>query len=1343
MKHVFKRSLILCLLVFVSMTDSRAVDLTFRQYQVENGLSSNTVYTLIQDSKGFIWMGTEDGLNRFDGYEFRIFRNNSREPASIISNHIYKLFEDAEGLLWIGTEKGVCTYDTRTEKISQMHQTTKNGETINGRVQSILEDKTGRIWFSTYEQGVFRLNKKTGSLRHYSFDNFRHSISRNTFVTCLYMDKDGDCWVSANNTKHHLYKLDKKTGRFVPAFPHADPDVLAKLDCYSITEDSFGNLWVGTWENGLFAINKKDGTLIPFLQEYAKKELLHIHTVMEYEPGKLMIGADGGLRYYSIVQAADGRQQLLRIEKGSLSSNFVYTICRDREGGLWIGTYYGGVYYSSPNQHSFKQYVHRPAANSISGNVISTMCEDASGNLWIGTDDAGLNYFNTKTQRFTNIQTGPNRLSFHNIHGLCLDGDDLWIGTYTGGLNVMNTRTGKMRYYVSSVSDKQTLDMNSIYAIFRDSRGTMWVGTMWGINRYNRSTDDFSRVIRTNAVVVDILQKGSLIYFATQGKGLYTFNQQTGVWKHYPFDVTNPSSILSDDVSCLCLDASGRLWVGTNSGICRYEEKTRRFIPVPVSFPSNNISYMTAVGGYLWITTTKGLIRFDPNTLHFRVFTKGDGLLSDQFTLMSGCLTRSGMIYAGTASGMNAFDPARIYNNPYVPQVAITDFQLFNQSVSLSDYLKIDRHGVRTITLPYNKNGFSLVFSALSYFAPEKNEYAYKLEGFDEGWNRVGNQRKVTYTNLSPGTYCFKVKASNNDGLWNDTGLSVNIVLTPPIWRSNLFLVLYVLLLILAVRQLFKVFRKRQEAKQNERIEKMKAEQEKAVYSAKINFFTSIAHEIRTPVSLIMGPIEQLTKPSGNLSESAREDLNIIERNAQRLLFLVNQLLDFRKIERESVQVSLMEANVTDLLRSISERFKPFFSQKNIRFDFVSDDELFHTKVDVENLTKVVSNLLNNASKYSKDLVELALYSQQVAGRFEVRVTDNGAGIPPQEQENIFKPFYQVPGGNKPGTGIGLYLVKTVVDALGGSVKVESIPGNGSVFSVFLPYEEPEAASDASQTAETLEQQPEKEPDTDMTEEATKVVPDDEKPVLLIVEDNVDMQQFLWKNFTTLYTVLLAGDGVEGIKVLEKNEVNLIISDIMMPNMDGIEFCRQIKSSFLWNHLPVILLTAKTNLSTKIEAMETGADAYVEKPFSMTYLAAQVKNLLDSRKALQARFIEKPFVSLKSMAGNKADEEFLLKVTEVIEKNISNVDFSVEQLSEALCVSNSSLYAKIRTLSGITPNKLLLLVRLKKAAELLSSNDYRVNEVCYMVGFNNPSYFAKCFHKQFGVLPKDFRATQQ
>lgn len=1328
----------LIFILALSALHAFSIDLNFRYYMVESGLSSNTVYVIIQDSKGFIWIGTEDGLNRFDGYTFHSYRNIPRDEASIVNNYIYAIYEDSREKLWVGTETGISTYDYKSNSFHFFDKKTQKGIGLSDKIQNIIADKDENIWISSFRQGVFFYNTKQDLLKMYSFDNYILNKQEPIFVTCIYRDRDGTIWALANNTKYQMYKFDAKKDQFIPAFPKASPEMLARLGGYSMLEDTFGTLWLGTWTNGLLEINKKEGILQAYLNTDNVDKVLHIHSIMEYEPGKLLIGSNDGLTSFS-VSSVIGNKRDSHIKEPILSNRFVYPIFKDREGGLWIGTYYGGINYASPNRNYFTSYTHDRYENSLSGNVVSTFCEDMSGNLWIGTDDGGLNYFSPKSEQFTVYKTDKtkNSLSYHNVHALCIDGNELWIGTYTGGLNVMNLTTKRFRYYYNNPSDETSLDANNIYSLYKDSYGNIWIGTTTGINLYDRKGDRFHRMKKLNTMIIDILQVGNTIWFATIGDGLHTYNLETKKWDVYRFNPNNASSLISDDVICLCSDETNQLWIGTNSGLCSFDGESRSFIQNSVDFKSNAISSIFSDNGTLWIATTRGLVSFNPKTNQYRTFTKDDGLLSNQFTGKSGIKTSSGRIYLGTASGFNAFYPKQIVINRHIPQVEITDFQLFNKSENIYDYMSYNKDSILQLTLSHNKNGFSFEYTALSYYAPEKNEYAFILEGFDKQWNYVGKERKAAYTNIPPGEYYFKVKASNNDGMWNDNGVILKLVITPPFWWSKWSISLYVLLIIGALITFLNYIRRREEKRNAERIEKIKNEQEKEAYDSKLNFFTSIAHEIRTPVSLIIGPLEQIINTSQSLPEDIREDLNIIDRNSQRLLNLVNQLLDFRKIEKEVIQISLSYENVCEFLQNLYDRFKPFIENKQIKFVYIYDNKDFHAGIDVENLTKAVSNLLNNASKYTKDSIELILRTKGDEDSYEICIKDNGAGISENEQDKIFRPFYQISERHQSGTGLGLYLVKSIIDACDGDIKIESELGNGLSFSIFLPINK-QCISNSEQMPivdiedgrqDILSLSNEKNEDLSINEDNL---------VILIVEDNTDMREFIAKNLKLSYTILLAKDGIEGVQILETDGVDLIISDIMMPNMSGIEFCNKVKSNILWSHIPIIMLTAKTNIASKIEALETGADAYIEKPFSISYLLAQIKNLLKSRENLMRKFAETPFSSLKSIAGNSADEEFLTKVNEIIENNISNVNFTIEQLADELHVSNSGLFAKIKNVSAVTPNKLLLLMRLKKAAELLCENKYRVNEVCYMVGFNNPSYFAKCFQKQYGVLPSDF-----
>lgn len=1312
-----------------------SIDLNFKYYMVEDGLSSNTVYDILQDSKGFVWIGTENGLNRFDGYRFVSFTHIPRDSSTIINNYVYTLFEDNRERLWIGTEQGIGLYGLNSGYFCAFDAKTSDGVGVTDRIQKILVDRDGNIWIGAGAQGIFVYDGQ-GLLTQHNFESEKLNRSEPVWVSCVYKDKRGVIWASVSNTKSQIYIYDKKISKFVAAFPDLGRDMLTKFASHAIIEDTFGTIWLGTWLNGLYAIDRKTGKISDHcLYNGNKAQIQHIHSITEIEPGKFLIGSNDGLTLFSVSPVIGNRLEV-HITEPVITNRFVYPVYQDKEGGLWIGTYYGGINYASPNRNYFLSYIHDKYQNSLNGNVVSCFCEDMQGHIWIGTDDGGLNCFDPKSERFTHYkpETGQNSLSYHNIHALCIDDDNLWIGTYTGGLNVMDLKTKHFRHYFFEPDNPNSLGADNVYSLFKDSRGNIWVGTTAGANLYDREKDNFVSIFDNPQMTGDITQLGNTILFATNGNGIYAYDLDTKQLENYKFEYNNTRSLPSNDISCFCVDEQGILWIGSNNGICIFNPEDETFESVDADLPSNAIFNIFCDNGYLWITTSKGLVRYNPRSKHIRIFTKGDGLLSEQFIQKSGYKAKNGRIYMGTAQGFNAFYPKQISENRHVPQVHFTDFQLFNRSVDIHNYLEMNENDTM-VKLAHNENSFSFEYTALSYYAPEKNEYAYFLEGFDRDWNYMGTIHKAVYTNIPPGEYVFRVKASNNDGIWNDKGYSIRIMVSPPIWWNTWSITIYSILMICALIGIIIYMRRLDEKKHQEKIEKIKNEQEKEVYNSKIAFFTNVAHEIRTPVSLIIGPLEEITKNTHDLPDKVVRNINIINKNSKRLLTLVNQLLDFRKIEKQTIQVLLANANVYEFLQNIYERFSSFIENKNIEFNFTYDTCDFVTGIDEENLTKVVSNMLNNASKYTTDYIELHLDSRKGEDVFEITVIDNGPGIPEKEKENVFKPFYQVAENHKSGTGIGLYLVKLIVDAFYGEITLKDHENGGLVMTILLPKMDVKTSKvpDVADITDSLV--------TPSSQSLKADVEDDvhDSCTLLIVEDNLDLQSFLADTYAGMYTVLHANNGIEGIRILENNEVDIIISDIMMPEMDGIEFSRKIKGNPLWNHIPVILLTAKINMSSKIEALEIGADAYVEKPFSVEYLTAQIRNLLESRRQLLKKFTETPYASLKSIAGNDADQEFLSKVNEIIDKNLSNELFNVKSLAEELNMSSSGLYARIKKLTATTPNNLLLLIRLKKAEELLIENRYRINEICYMVGFSNPSYFAKCFQKQYGILPKEYR----
>ncbi len=1323
---------------WISCLKSFSIELNFKYYKVEDGLSSNTVYAVLQDSRGFMWFGTENGLNRFDGYTFTAYRNTPRNENSLINNYVYCLIEDGDQTLWIGTERGVCTFDLGKDGFNPFILKTEKGIPVSGRIQNLVPDN-GKIWITSARQGVFVYENNKLSL--HSFDEFKTNPDEQIWVTGIYKDKENIIWASVDNTGHQIYRFNKESGKFTPGFPDMCFDEQKQLRAYSMLEDTFGTLWFGTWTNGLIAVDKHKGIITErHLHIPGKDRILHIHQLTEYDPGTILIGSNDGLTSFKISPIAGNRPDQ-HFREPMLSNCFVYPIYKDNEGGLWIGTYYGGINYASPNRNYFTGYTYIKHENSVTGNVVSCFCEDPSGNIWIGTEDGGLNELNVKTGKFHaySYKDKTNGLSFDNVHALLIDNNNLWIGTYTGGLNVMDLHTKKIKHYVSDHADKNTLDANNIYSIYRDSLANIWIGTSSGINLYNRQSDNFTRARHLNEIVMDILQTGNHIWFATINRGLQKFDLESGQWTEYLFESDNKNSLISNDVICLGTDEKQQLWIGTNHGLCRYDAENDIFIDEKVEFQSNYICKVFAENGNLWITTLKGLISYTPSTRQHRQFTKSDGLLSDLFTPNSGFKTSSGKIYLGTPNGFNTFYPKQLNKNTHIPTIEITDFQLFNKPTDINNFLSRNKQNRPVLMLTHNKNSFSFEFTALSFFAPEKNQYSFMLEGFDKNWNNTGKERRATYTNIPPGNYVFRIKASNNDGIWNNEGYALRMIIKPPLWWNGWSITFYILLVITGIIYLFHFLREKDKRKNEEKIVRIRSEQEKEMYRSKIEFFTNVAHEIRTPLSLIIAPLEQVIEASDAMPDAIKENLDIMRSNSQRLLTLVNQLLDFSKIEKRGIQISLSNQNIYLLVSKIYQRFKPFIEHKHILFEYICNDTFFETMTDAENLTKVVSNLLSNASKYTTDHILLKLNAHLSADYYEISVKDNGAGLSESETEHIFKPFYQAPGQYNSGTGLGLFLVKSIVDALDGKIELINNPGESFSISVVLPkinrqveYPLPGEYSTETQMSSGIE------PESCDSGNVCCDSGNDEKPSLLIVEDDKDMQAFIRKQFLNNYLVYTANDGNEGIDILENHPIDIIVTDMMMPNMDGITFCKTVKQNFLWSHIPVIMLTARTNVGSKIEAFETGADAYLDKPFHISYLSARIRNLLESRRLLFQKFSRTPYASLKSIAGNKTDEDFLVKLNEIIEKNIENSDFSIDNLAKEIGISSSGLFAKIKQISGVTPNRLILSMRLKKAAELLNERRYRVNEVCYRVGFNNPSYFAKCFQKQFGKLPKDF-----
>lgn len=1300
----------------------------FKNLSIRNGLSQNTVNAILQDRKGFMWLGTKDGLNRYDGLSFRKFKHDAANPRSIGNSFITSLYEDFNGNIWVGTDAGVYIYYPEKEAFEEFDCQSLEKTRIERSVSMIAGDKQGRVWIAVEAQGMFCYDTRQKLLRNYPLSE----ISSN--IKCFTFDSGGTLWLGFYGDGLYYSKDNLAT-----VHPYGSPeDGKREFEGGVITKIVQGNyncLYIGSVKEGVSELNLTSGQVRNLLAIDESGESIFCRDLLPYSDNELWIGTESGIYIYNLRTAQFIHLRASLYDSYSLSDNAIYALYKDREEGLWIGSYFGGVDYYPRQYTYFAKYYPKNIANSLHGKRVREFCRADDGTLWIGTEDGGLNHFNPKTKEFHFFEPSA---GFTNIHGLCMDGSHLWVGTFSKGLRVIDTRTGVVLRTYTEGHTPHSLNDNSIFSICRTSAGEIYLGTLFGLLRYNRTQDSFDCIPELNGKFVYDIKEDSYgnLWLATYANGAYCYDVSARRWKNYVFDAEDERSLPYDKVLSVFEDSYRQIWLTTQGGgFCLFHPDTETFTRYGLKdgLP-NDVVYQIVEDDdrFLWLTTNNGLVRFDPKTMEMKVFSTANGLPTNQFNYRSGFKDEAGNIYLGSINGFVAFDPRTFAENRQVPAVAITDFLLFNKEVSVGETdspLKSSITFSEKVVLTADQNSFSFRIAALSYQAPRMNKLMYKLEGFDEGWLTIGESPLVTYSNLGYGDYVFKVKASNSDGVWNEQETSLHLSILPPFYLSGWAYCFYVLFFMGCLVCVIFYFKRRNYRKQHRQMEMLEQEKEREVYHAKIDFFTNVAHEIRTPLTLIKGPLENIILKKEVDSET-KEDLYIMKQNTERLLNLTNQLLDFRKTETRGFRLNFTECDVVAVLRETYLRFTSLAKQKGLDFILELPQECFMADVNQEALTKIISNLLNNGVKYASTYLRISLETDEKV--FHIRTFNDGEMIPDTMKEEIFKPFVRLDKEDEvtTGTGIGLALSRSLAELHQGSLMMEK-GEEVNCFCLTLPVNQD---STITLSAENVSQVEENSCGWEQEETDTK----EKKPMILVVEDNPDMLAFIRKQLTTEYSVLTAMNGIEALAVLDNHYVNLVVSDVMMPQMDGFELCKTIKSDLSYSHIPVVLLTAKTNIQSKIEGLELGADAYIEKPFSVEYLLANISSLIHNREKLRQTFAKSPFVAANTMALTKADEEFIWKLNDIIQANLHNPEFSMEDMADALKMSRSSFYRKIKGVLDLSPNEYLRLERLKQAAQLLKEGKSRVNEICYTVGFNSPSYFSKCFLKQFGVLPKDF-----
>lgn len=1023
----------------------------FRHYQVENGLSHNTVFCSIQDKNGFLWFGTKDGLNRFDGYRFKTFPVIKRREGTLLRDLVLSIALDAKGTLWVGTQRGLFFFDAERERFTPFL------DTLSG-INDIFFDRSGQLWvIANYT--VKRYNFTTRQTTIFPPDWFFQATS-------LCQSADGTMWFSTNDGYLQQFDSTKQTFKSYSVFNHSPPAESKTIQ--KIVYDNKGNILIGTNNQGIKSFDVAKLTYRDVLMYNADKTTIYVRDILQVNPEETWFATESGI---FILEEATGKFTTIKkkiLDPYSLSDNAVYTLSKDAEGGIWAGTFFGGINYF-PNQYStFQKYFPDYSKNSISGNAIREICEDRYGNIWIGTEDAGLNKLVPSTGKVSHFEpTGkPGSISYYNIHGLLAVKDELWIGTFEHGLNLMDIRTGKVKKRFVAAEGDDHLKNNFIVSLMQSKSGEIYVGTAWGLFQYQRKEDSFTELkeIAAGSFISCLLEdRDGTVWVATHSRGLYYFNPFTGIKGHYQTEPGNENSLTNNSINSLFEDHDGYLWLPTEGGgLCRLDKNKKQFrrYSTKNGLPSNFVfKVLEDDNNNLWVTTSKGLVRMNVTRDKIAVYTKANGLLNDQFNYNSGYKDKEGNLYFGSVQGMIKFNPAAFRQNQHIPPVYITGLQIQNKEADVTQDSSILQRSILytdKITLPYNQSSFSFDFAAPGFTSPETITYSYIMTGLDKEWTLLTSNRKVYFTNLKPGTYTFKIKAGNN-GAWNNPD-QLTIMITPPLWATPRAYLFYLLIVSLVAFYFIRSYHTVQENRK-----------EKEIYQAKMEFFTNIAHEIKTPLTLIKGPVENLSEMTLDIP-AIREDVNIMDRNTNRLIKLINQILDFRKTETKGFSLDFSEVNMNEVLQEAYLTFQPLARKKHLHYTLELPPTEVIMMADAEALTKIFDNLLSNAVKYGRQNVSVKMLAPvKGENKLVIEISNDGYLIPTEMKEKIFEPFFRIKETAKQkGTGLGLALVRSLVALHSGKVSVKETATDCNIFLVELPY--PSVPNRVKNTTETSNQ---------------------------------------------------------------------------------------------------------------------------------------------------------------------------------------------------------------------------------------------------------------------------------
>ena len=1346
---------------------------------IKEELSQNTVTSIIQDHNGFLWFGTRNGLNRYDGINMTTYEYNESDTTSLSNDYIRTLYEDSNKQLWIATlGGGICFYNEDLDIFERFYVAGMPEYLKEASIKAFHEDGND-VWFGTEKYGLHKYNRPSGQITSYQKNlDDPFGISSN-HITGIEKDKLGNLWIATWGGGLNLFDVNSQ--RFI-VYTHHDSksESIVSNVIRKLYKSKNGDLWIGT-HGGLDRLEYHESGKFVFHHQQLDTKLGEtkirvILSILEDDDNNLWVGTEnGGL---NVISLATNKSTLYTFDprkEFSLQNNSIWSLYQDNTSIIWVGTFNKGVFKIDKNAGKFEHIQHNPYfSNSLSNNSVSCFAEDKHHNVWVGTDGGGLNYWDIKRNTFKSFtsQSKTNPIAKDAILSLLLDSkENLWIGTWDGGVNLKRKGSDKFERFTIDHPLNTNRGFENVFAILEDNKGRIWFTAFRdGLFAYDPSSESFigfnhdydnPHSISSDYARALLQDKDGTLWIGTEGGGLNKMFETNGQFsfKRYMIDEENDKGISSNSVIALMQGADGLIWVGTFSGLDRLNPETEEFkkIGKKQGLP-NEVIYgiQEDKAQNIWVSSNQGLSRYTPETEEVQNYTKADGLQGMEFFKNSSYTLSNGELLFGGIDGFNRFSPDQIKKNNYEPLVYFSDFKLYNQSVKVGadSPLKAVIRKTEEINLNYDQNDFSFEFAVLSFSQTSKNEYAYQLVNHDNGWQKVGNRREAYYTNVPPGYYIFKVKGTNNDGIWSSQESAVEIVISPAwyntYWAYTLYLAIIIGLLVWGIQTI--VNRERLQTQLH--LEHMQLSKMQELDEMKSSFFANISHEFRSPLTLILGPLKAMYD---NVEfNSIKEQVSMMIRNAESLLKLINQLLELSKLESGKMRLEAVEQDATKFLKPVIHSFSSFAARKNISYKVTIPKKEISIFFDREKLEKIVVNLLSNAFKYTAEFGHVEFELKEDMGRVTLIVKDDGIGIPEDEMEYIFNRYYRVRDAkNKKskGTGIGLSLTKELVELHRGEIALESKENEGSVFIVHLKkgtdHLNPEDFSSIddgfkyeNQELFKSDQQANSQP---LTESLESLEDQEKQPLVLVIEDNNDIRGYIKQILEPDYRILEADNGMDGSELALERIPDLIISDIMMPGLDGFEVCNKVKNDTKTSHIPVILLTAKASNDSALEGFEKGADYYITKPFNPKLLALRVRNVLNIHDHIKSNLLNRKTLNIEPTNVKIAsrDEDFIKKAVKIVEDNMSNSEFYVDDLGRELGLSRMQLYRKLKGLIGQSANEFVRSIRLKRAAQLIRQNQLTISEITYQVGFNDLQYFRDCFKKQFGVNPSEYASDTE